>query len=243
MAILNLDEPDVEELRRARDVESLTKVLQFSTKWRARSDAAVALGKLGDRRATDALIAALRDRDETVRQMAAEALGNAAEALGHIGDARAVEPLMRLLDDVDGFVRGNAAEALGHIGDARAVSRLVAALAGDAIFEKVAEALARIGEPAVGPLIALLGNDDERMRWRAGETLARIGEPAVGPLAETLSDPNPHVRCGAAEALGKAGTVHDVTPLITRLGDPAVEVRLKAIDALSLIHISEPTRR
>jgi HEAT repeat protein len=73
------------------------------------------------------------------------------------------------------------------------------------------------------------------MRWRAGETLARIGEPAVGPLTETLSDPNPHVRCGAAEALGKAGTVHDVTPLITRLGDPAVEVRLKAIDALGSI--------
>ena len=87
----------------------------------------------------------------------------------------------------------------------------------------------------MGPLIALLGSGDERMRWRAGETLARIGEPAVGPLAETLSDPNPNVRCGAAEALGKAGTVHDVTTLITRLGDPTVEVRLKAIDALGSI--------
>src|SRR5674536_142884 len=92
MAILNLDEPDVEELRRARDVESLTKVLQFSTKWRARSDAAVALGKLGDRRATDALIAALRDRDETVRQMAAEALGKTR-------DERGVFPLTGALDD------------------------------------------------------------------------------------------------------------------------------------------------
>ncbi|MGZ4846207.1 MAG: HEAT repeat domain-containing protein, partial [Halobacteriota archaeon] len=75
MTILNLDEPNVDELRRARDLESLTKVLQFSPKWRDRSHAAIALGKLADRRATEPLIAALNDRDESVRQMAAEALG------------------------------------------------------------------------------------------------------------------------------------------------------------------------
>jgi len=168
---LNLDEPNIEELRRARDVDSLMKVLQFSTKWRDRSNAAEALGKIGDR-ASEPLIAALGRGSTEIRQ-------RAAKALGVIGDARAVEPLMGLLDDADGLVRGNAAEALGKIGDARAVSGLIPSLADDVIFEKVAEALARIGEPAVEPLIALLGSDDARMRWRGGAALARFGEPMV----------------------------------------------------------------
>jgi HEAT repeat protein len=123
--------------------------------------AIVALGKMGDR-ATEPLIAAL-DRGSTA------ATQRVAKALGMIGDERAVELLIGLLGDADGFVRGNAAEALGNIGDVRAASRLIAALADDAIFEKVAEAL------------------------------ACIGEPAVEPLTKTLNDPNLRVRCGAAE--------------------------------------------
>ena len=98
-------------------------------------------------RATEPLIAALRDEDVAVRIWAAKALGElrdaralgplsvalndtsilvrirATEALGELRDVRAVEPLIRALEDRRGFVRQYAAEALGELRDVRAVDR------------------------------------------------------------------------------------------------------------------------
>jgi len=54
--------------------------------------AALALGKIGDSRAVEPLIWALRDKNEPVRRCAAEALGK-------IKDDRAVEPLIRALKE------------------------------------------------------------------------------------------------------------------------------------------------
>lgn len=53
-----------------------------------RQYAAVALGKLGDRRAVPNLIAALKDESELVRPAVAE-------ALGRLGETEAIEPLQR----------------------------------------------------------------------------------------------------------------------------------------------------
>src|SRR4030043_126453 len=69
----------------------------------------------------EGLIEALKDKDESVRRLAAE-------ALGEIGDARAVEPLIQALKDKDTWLRWCSAEALGEIGDARAVAPLIQAL-------------------------------------------------------------------------------------------------------------------
>jgi HEAT repeat protein len=52
------------------------------------------LGKLGDRRAIEPLLLALRDKDKSVRNSAAEALRN-------LGDPQAVEPLLLALNDFD----------------------------------------------------------------------------------------------------------------------------------------------
>lgn len=54
--------------------------------WQIRRFAAQALGKLGDRRAVPALVAALRDESDLVRP-------TAAEALGELGDRQAVTAL------------------------------------------------------------------------------------------------------------------------------------------------------
>ena len=75
-------------------------------------EAVEALSKIGDTRAVEPLIAALKDGHMDVR-------GAAAKALGKIGDARAVEPLVTSLRDEITNVRGAAAEALGKIGDPR----------------------------------------------------------------------------------------------------------------------------
>jgi HEAT repeat protein len=63
---------------------------------------------LGDPRAVEVLVAALReDRDWVVRS-------SAARALGALGDRRAFEPLVGALrEDSDSDVRSDAAKALG----------------------------------------------------------------------------------------------------------------------------------
>jgi HEAT repeat protein len=58
----------------------------------SRRAAAEALGWIGDVRAVEPLIVALKDTHESVREAAAK-------ALGWIGDKRAVEPLTALLSD------------------------------------------------------------------------------------------------------------------------------------------------
>jgi len=73
-----------------------------------RKHAVEALGDIGDSRAVDPLIEALKYKNEYVRV-------DAAIALGKIGDNRAVEPLTNALRDKDSYVRSNAVEALEKI--------------------------------------------------------------------------------------------------------------------------------
>ena len=75
-----------------------------------REDAAEALGMIGDARAVEPLIQALKD------DISSDVREEAAEALGMIGDARAVEPLTQALKDRDSDVREEAALALARIG-------------------------------------------------------------------------------------------------------------------------------
>lgn len=70
--------------------------LKFGTPG-VRSEAAHALGEIGDARAVDPLIDALQDEDRRVRE-------RAARALGKIGDARAVGPLIEALKNENGWV-------------------------------------------------------------------------------------------------------------------------------------------
>lgn len=80
-----------------------------------------ALGRLGDTRAVELLIATLRDPVGAVRV-------SIARALGKLGDARAVEPLLAALRDPDKSVRSRVAEALARLGDTRAIEPLITTL-------------------------------------------------------------------------------------------------------------------
>lgn len=73
-----------------------------------RGVAAETLGEIGDARAVEPLIEAVKDKDEYVRWAAIE-------TLGEIGDARAVESLIEALKDKDEDVRRVAREALSKI--------------------------------------------------------------------------------------------------------------------------------
>jgi HEAT repeat protein len=68
------------------------------------------------------------------------------------------------------------------------------------------ESLAFIGKSAVPPLIMLLKDPDEDVRWEAAKTLALISDPeAASELVAALEDRNFGVRWIAAEALINIG--------------------------------------
>jgi HEAT repeat protein len=84
------------------------------------------------------------------------------------------------------------------------IDRLVAALASpDRATRQVArEALVALGHPAVGPLIALLDDRKDHVRWEAAKSLSEIGDPAAAPaLVKALEDQEAGVRWLAAEGL------------------------------------------
>ena len=97
------------------------------------------------------------------------------------------------------------------------------------------EALEKIGEPAVEPLIQALGNPEEGVRWEAAKALGMICDPrAVKSLIQALRDPNREGRWLAAGAREKIGQPA-VESLIQALGDPDEEVRQEAAQVLGEI--------
>ncbi|MDB4971031.1 MAG: lyase domain protein repeat-containing protein [Myxococcales bacterium] len=90
----------------ADKIDDLTRALMQDASYKVRVQAALVLGKLGDRRAVPALMQALHDENETVR-------GVAATSLGRIGDKSAANALMvASTSDSSEFVRSQAKKAL-----------------------------------------------------------------------------------------------------------------------------------
>ena len=174
------------------DIKGLIKALGYIKDEDVRTAAAGALGQIGDPRAVEPLIAALKDEGESVRS-------SAARALGKIGDPRAVESLSAALKDKKWHVRKPAAGALDRLAwkpDRGAAGAAYWAAKGE--WGKCVE----IGAPAVEPLIAALKDEDVRMR--AVEALGKIGDPAAADtLRRALGDPEARVATAASKALKK----------------------------------------
>ena len=84
----------------------------------------------------------------------------------------------------------------------------------------------------VDPLIASFRNRDKTERKKAAENLARIGRPAVAPLICALDDRVSYVRALAAYALGNIGDPRALNPLKKALQDKDSSVRKEAKEAL-----------
>ncbi|GEM_PF-353633 len=154
------------------------------------------------------------------------------------GDTRG---LIMALRHRDSAVQYEAAEALGVSREPAAIPALIAALTGDrysGVRWKAAEALARIGAPAVDPLIQALGHQDEDARWKAAIALGEIGDQrAIVPLISLLEDEDRFVQSRAAYALGQMGSPA-LPALIASLEGPSPHVRRGA--ALALGRIGDP---
>jgi len=88
---------------------------------------------------------------------------------------------------------------------------------------------------AVEPLGAALADPDSGVRQSAAEALGRLGAPALKHLATALDDPDAHVRQLATKALGQIGGAEVVEPLMTALRSPEADVSRQAAFALNRI--------
>jgi HEAT repeat protein len=234
---------NVEEMKKNKDVNGLMKTLNFGSDWDStweiRSDAAEALGKMGDARAVEPLIEAVkRNGHIRVRSSAAHALdelgfqpkNDEEKAYYLIAEGRwsdlvnvgepAVNPLIETLELIqEGSIRSKAAKPLGEIGDARAVQPLTQVLA-----------KARHG-------LSWEERGGEGLQKEAAKALGKMGDArAVEPLILTLKSEHPDVRLEAALALGKIGDAGAVEPLILALkGGIYGNIRLEIIEALGKI--------
>ncbi|MBI3946086.1 MAG: HEAT repeat domain-containing protein [Armatimonadetes bacterium] len=128
----------------------------------------------------------------------------AAEALGRAGDLRAIEPLTR-------------AETAADPGVRRAVAR----------------ALAALRECWAGNLAAAMDHPEEMSRHAAAVQLARIGAPAVRPLVAALRNRRHQGRCEAASVLGRIGGPGAVEGLVDAAAEGDAPLIRAALDALA----------
>lgn len=120
----------------------------------------------------------------------------------------------------------------------RVVPLLIAALAGAPWRGRLeaADALVRIGRPAVAALTAATRSEDAATRRMAALSLARIGTRALEGLAEAMHSDCAEVRAIATAALVRIGAAA-VPPLILRL---RAEPPIRALAASALSQIGAP---
>src|SRR6266508_4842088 len=134
-------------------VPALVEVLAQAP--RARAQAALALGEIGDPAAvkplTDAIVMPTTDRDVL------DANRHSADALGALRAKEAVPRLTELVKSPDGYLQVAAVDALGRIGDPAAIDTLVGVATGEGVepftAKKALLALGRIGDPRAGPAV------------------------------------------------------------------------------------------
>ena len=151
-----------------------------------------------------------------------------------------VDELVQQVNQDNTVTRLHAIKALGEAKDARAVDPLIAVLKDEKCGLTAANALAKIGQPAVTPLSAALKDSSPVARRNAAIALGKIKDSsAVKPLITALHDENPIVRRNAAKALGEIQDVRAVEPLTAALNDNSPVVRRNAALALKGMGSSE----
>ena len=233
-----------------------------------RVQATWAIGDIGEKvsggarmQAGEALLIALRDGSNAVRQ-------NAAAGLAQLRDPRAVQALTEALRDEAASVRRTVAWGLGqllvetnagglaaHLDDSDPDVRSMALQAfcglltlmndGEQAVRQAAEKAANgLGQSTIVPLTEALADEREQVAMCAASILSGKGEAALPSLTATLQRGKPRARCLAAQAIGEIGTkakggstlhTDTVNILVGSLGDSEGQVRQQAAHSLGAL--------
>lgn len=164
----------------------------------------------------------------------------AVRALGWIG-ASARDALLQTMRRADLSARVYAAEALALVQASDAIRELIQMIQDEEEETQsvVAQALARLGQTAVDPLIQALKDPDSHVRTGAVHALRVVDavcaaqDPrTVSALLEALQDESPFVRRAVVESLGRIGAPEAVAPLTAALYDPNGGVRRATVETL-----------
>ena len=206
-------------------VPALLELLVARAHPTARVWAARILGRIGDVRATDDLVARLYDRDDLLRMATAE-------ALGMLGDKRALQPLVRAtLRDPAPQVRAHAAAAVARVEGENAIDVLVAALADPdyATRLRALEAFETMRVDDTSPLEAALHDPNVQVRRRAALALERVGY--LERVITRLTHENAEERGRAYAALLELGRVGLLDSVASYVNHASFEVRAVAARA------------
>ena len=199
-----------------------------------------------------ALIGYLSDKDDGVRN-------GAADALGKIGDARAVAPLVAIARDTTAKpdLRRIALGAVALIADPSGEPALTEAISDpntdNEARAQAARGLGKIGTAsAIATLVKLLDDDDLKLRSASVAALARAGQSdsvrargsVLDNLTMALRDSRPALRLGACQALAALHAPEANAPLIQTLTSDKdhADVRAAAATALELWTTATPSR-
>jgi HEAT repeat protein/beta-lactamase regulating signal transducer with metallopeptidase domain len=197
-----------------------------------RRAAAQSLGNIGDKRATNGLVAVLGDEDAHVREAAVE-------ALGELEDPRSINGLASRLTDSVTEVRRAVVHALSRFENkvSADVFRPVLADEDPEIRAHAANAVGELKDHAsAAALTRLIGDKHPDVRRAALSALSNLELEALpAAVLDALRDPNADVRQAAASLVGEAGDVRAVPSLKGMLADNNADVREAAVNALSEI--------
>lgn len=195
-----------------------------------RRAAALALGRIGDPRASEPLLTLLDDEDPAT-------IIAAAGALGAIGNPVAFEALVATLGHDNTAVRHAVVSAINSIGHAATPQQALALIASP--DERLREAGARIagyfGYPeCLSDVIRLTADPSESVRRSAVEHLAFFDDARVLPaLSYALNDDSAVVRAAASRALAHAEPTGLEALLRNALADGDARVRYQAVQAVN----------
>ncbi len=214
-------------------VEPLFLVLRKGRK-EMRLAAIDALWEVPGERVDEALLYALEDDDEDVREKATAALKKRQvinvwrRALGSQVLAEESTPKKAIsarLEDKETFEQSGRQE----------IDTLITALKDKTWNSQLGAAtrLIMMGRPAVDGLIRALRDENPDVQTAAASLLGEMRETAVAPLMDALSDTDRFVRLVAARNLGKIGNKRAIEALIGSLHrEPDGEVRATVAEAL-----------
>ena len=200
-----------------------------------RQAAIFALGRIGSRRATPALVERLdADREEVV---------SAAGALARIGDDAAFEPLVPLLGHEDAGVRQSVIAAINSIGHPETPARMraLAASPDPRVRESAIKVAGYFGFPDCRAAVLDACTDpDENVRRVALEHLPYFDDvPALPVLSRALAEGTPRERASAAQAMGRLPDSGVASALTAALADPDAWVRYFAAGSLGALGSEE----